>query len=61
MALMQSKVTISPEYYQSLVNEYNRLFSKWEKAKGSKQTAIGLELERLNERIIEAERLMSKK
>jgi len=45
---MPSKVIISKDV---LIAMYNKLFTKWCKAKGAKKGAIGLEMEALNEKI----------
>jgi hypothetical protein len=48
---LASKIIISKELTDKWVAEYNKTFAKWCKAKGAKKEALGMELERLNEKI----------
>lgn len=59
---MASKLIVSQQYYDNLISDYNKLFSKCDKMKDLKKKAeLFIELDLLNDRIEKAHSMLPKK
>ena len=58
---MASKVIVSKDYFDNLLDKYNKLFAKCDKEKNLKRRAeMFLELDLLNDKIERAEAILNK-
>jgi hypothetical protein len=58
--MMQSKVIVTPEHYKAMVNDYNKLFARYQVATGVKRAALEMQLEELDAKIKQAYKLLRK-